>query len=193
MLQVTFRTKKYKNWLYKILCWFELPESLKMTGKDYLNNLNNLVISSYENNEEINKISKESLFSRGTHTPHFLFNFIDYLYWFQDRTRFNFEFKYRNSVEHHYPQSNPNETTQIKDSLGNLCLVSKGGNSKMNNEQAQGKAALNGKYYRADLPPKQKIIYEITNAENAWNKMQILNHYEEVVHLLYNRRKILDI
>lgn len=193
MLQVTFRTKKYKTWLYKVLCWFEDSESLEMSEIDYLNRLNNLVLASYENNDEFNEIYKESLYAKGTHTPHFLFNFIDYLYWCQDSTRFNFEFKYRNSVEHHYPQSNPNESDVTKDSLGNLCLVSRGGNSKMNNEQAQGKAATTGKYYRENLPPKQKIIYEITNSENEWSKTQIQRHYEEVVELINHRKKILDI
>jgi hypothetical protein len=193
MLQVSFRNKKYKNWLYDILNWFETPKDLTISGKEFLDKLNELALGRFENNPELSGIRKKPFYAAGTGTPHFLFNFIDYLYWHQDRKKFNFEFRYRNSVEHHFPQSNLNESIEIKDNLGNLCLVSRGGNSKMNNEQPTGKAALNGKYYRTDLPPKQKIMYDITNNENEWSSIEINKHYNEVVSMLDKRNEILGL
>lgn len=193
MLQVSYRNKKYKNWLYRVLSWFDYPEDLFITGEDYLSKLNELVLSIFNNNQELVNIGSNSIYREGTSTPHFLFNFIDYLYWYQERNKFNFEFRYRNSIEHHFPQSNPNESTETKDSLGNLCLVSRGGNSKMNNEQPKGKAATNGKYYHNNLPPKQKIMYDITNRENEWSSKEITDHYNDVVKVINNRNKILGV
>ncbi len=193
MLQVSFRNKKYKNWLYDVLSWFETPEDLCINGKEFLKKLDNLALSRFNNNPELVHIGMESVYAVGTSTPHFLFNFIDYLYWYQDRKKFNFEFRYRNSVEHHFPQSNPNETIEIKDNLGNLCLVSRGGNSKMNNEQPTGKAAQNGKYYHHNLPPKQKVMYDLTNAKNEWSRAEIEYHYKEVITMINNRDKIIGV
>jgi len=49
---------------------------------------------------------KTDYYSKGTNTPHFLFNFIDYLFWVESKKEsFKFDFRYRNSVEHHLPQS----------------------------------------------------------------------------------------
>ncbi|HIP48996.1 MAG TPA: DUF262 domain-containing protein [Lutibacter sp.] len=192
MLQVTFRTKKYKNYLQDILSWFDDGDDLKITDKEYINKLNGLVLKTYNNNKNYDNLVKKPHYNEGTNTPHFLFNFIDYLYWAENPNKFNFEFKYRNSVEHHLPQSYINEENKdVIDCLGNLCLVSKSGNSKMNNESPKGKADVNGKYYKENLPPKQLIIYKITNEESKWGKTEILNHYFDVLELLNRQKEIL--
>ncbi|HUH74673.1 MAG TPA: DUF262 domain-containing protein [Chitinophagales bacterium] len=192
MLQVTFRTKKYKNYLQEILSWFEDASKLEMSDKDFLSKLNELVLKTYDDNKDYLNLVKDLHYNEGTKTPHFLFNFIDYLYWTENKKAFNFEFKYRNSVEHHLPQSYINEENKdILDCLGNLCLVSKSGNSKMNNESPIGKADKNGKYYKSTLAPKQLVMYDITNKKGKWGVNEILNHYTEVIELLDRRVKIL--
>lgn len=112
---------------------------------EYQSLLDNLILKYYEErnflsspileNEDINKSNSYSL---GTDTPHFIFNFIDYLYWVDNRnpTSINteyeikdFDFKYWNSVEHHMAQEwaernidqVPDKDNYI-DCLGNLCL-----------------------------------------------------------------------
>ena len=192
MLQVTFRTKKYKNYLQDILSWFGGPADLEIEAKDFLTELNGLVLKTYSDNRNFDGLVDEPTYNEGTNTPHFLFNFIDYLYWTENQNNFNFEFKYRNSVEHHLPQSYRDKNNEdVLDCLGNLCLVSKSGNSKMNNESPKGKADVNGKYFKANLPAKQLTMYKITNAENQWGKTEILDHYDDILDLLDRQREIL--
>lgn len=194
MLQVTFRTKKYKNYLKEVLSWFEDGKDLEMGGRDYLNKLNKLVLETYSENMNFMKLVPHPHYNEGTSTPHFLFNFIDYLYWTEKPSKFNFEFKYRNSVEHHLPQSYRNViNTEVIDCLGNLCLVSKSGNSKMNDESPKGKADKNGKYYKPTLPPKQLVMYDLTNKEGQWGKTEILKHYNDLLELINRRNEILTL
>lgn len=192
MLQVTFRTKKYKNYLQEILSWFVEAKDLEIQPKEFLNKLNVLVLEAYNNNKNFEKLVHLPYYNEGTSTPHFLFNFIDYLYWTEKPDKFNFEFKYRNSVEHHLAQSfKKPENEAVIDCLGNLCLVSKSGNSKMNNEAPEGKASENGKYYKKGLPAKQLIMYDKTNLEHQWGETEILNHYNDILDLLMRRNEIL--
>ncbi|MDO6737374.1 DUF262 domain-containing protein [Wenyingzhuangia sp. 2_MG-2023] len=192
MLQVTFRTKKYKNYLHEILSWFNTVEDLNIKEEDYLKKLNALVIKIFNENRNYDKLIKEPHYNEGTSTPHFLFNFIDYLYWSENKDKFKFEFKYRNSVEHHLPQSYEQDK-DVLDCLGNLCLVSKSGNSKMNNESPIGKADTSGKYYKEELPAKQLVMYNKTNDKKIWGKEEILSHYNDVLELLERKNEILNI
>ena len=79
------------------------------------------------------------------------------------------------------------------DNLGNLCLISKSSNSKMNNEDPVGKANTSGKYYKMTLPPKQKIMYDITNGNKKWGVEEINTHYNDVVDLMNKAKEILSI
>lgn len=205
MLQVTYRTRIYKNWLQEVLGWFTEPANFNITSEDFQKRLDELVCKYFNDNMEYHEITKDKYYSKGTNTPHFLFNFIDYLYWVESANKIknniadikyvnDFEFKYRNSIEHHLPQSFLNSQNQkCLDCLGNLCLVSKSSNSKMNNEAPSGKADEKGKYYRKNLPPKQKIIYDITNSNKSWGENEISQHYYDVVILLEKRKDILGI
>ncbi len=195
LLQVTFRNKKYKNWLQDILYWFSDRKNFETQKTPYLNFIHDWLLRYYENN--MPSIDLKSPYNEGTRTPHFLFNFIDYLYWHKSKSdsnypKFDFDYKYRNSVEHHLPQSFSSEKNKDWiDNLGNLCLVSKSSNSKMNNESPIGKASKDGKYYKTTLSPKQKMMYDLTNEKKAWEIDEIYHHYIEVVHLLADKNIIL--
>jgi hypothetical protein len=92
------------------------------------------------------------------------------------------------------PQSFRDETNKDWiDNLGNLCLISKNSNSKMNNEDPVGKANTSGKYYRNDLPSKQKVMYDFTNEKNCWGASEIEKHYSDVIDLLDRAKEILTI
>lgn len=196
MLQVTFRTKKYKNWLQEVLSWFTTNESLAIQSLEFQNKLDHLILETFDKNSKLASIINHKNYAEGTNTPHFLLNFIDYLLWVETPSSHNFEFKYRNSVEHHLPQSMAKEKTEYKDvidNLGNLCLVGKGLNSKMNNESPVGKAsATSGKYYRKDLPPKQKLMYDLTNKQGDWGVLEIKSHYSDIIELLKSKNEILN-
>lgn len=195
MLQVTFRTKKYKTWVQTILSWFESDETLNISEEEYIKKLNDLALKRYNRSEYAQTIDDNKPYAEGTKTPHYLFNFLDYLFWLERPNDFNFEFKYRNSVEHHLPQSFKKvENENLIDNFGNLCLVSKGGNSRMNNESPIGKATnKSGKFYKESLPPKQRIMYDSTNENNDWSAEEISKHYKGTVDILRNREKLLNL
>ena len=81
MLQVSFRTRIYKNWLQDILSWFINDTNLNISEENYQSKLDELASKYYDNNLEYKEITISDYYSKGTATPHFLFNFIDYLYW----------------------------------------------------------------------------------------------------------------
>lgn len=208
MLQVTFRQRVYKNYLTKILEWVYDNDGLATDENKYLEFLHGLMLDYFEENYtdgliEINR--NIDIKTGGTNIPHFIFNFIDYLYWYSKNNHSedldiknldfveDFDFTYRNSIEHHLPQSFEDDDfpKEIIDSLGNLCLVSKTMNSKMNNEDPKGKASKTGKYYMKRLSPKRKIMYDLTNKENKWGRNEIKKHEEDVIDLLQKRNEIL--
>lgn len=193
MLQVTFRTRIYKRWLQNVLSWFSKTND--MNAGQYLSKLNKLILEEYDNLKLA--IEPDSPYAEGTHTPHLLFNFIDYLYYYRsvsapqnDQELTRFEFRYRNSVEHHRPVSRPEDAAEVIDCLGNLCLVNKSVNSRMNNEDPVSKANF---HWPDDLPPKRRVMYCMTQQCLKWNKKQILDHYRDLVRLLDERHDLLTV
>lgn len=98
----------------------------------------------FENNGKSVNHDKDILWSninideypqKGEHVENFVFNFYDYLL-LQKTKDTDFEFSYRTSVEHFYPQhptdKDPMDFNHLH-SFGNLCLVSRGMNSKFTN------------------------------------------------------------
>lgn len=206
MLQVTFRSRIYKTWLYDILSWlygecFETGDLSSISADKYLEHLHNYMLSYYEAQDfnilavpENQELTRDNSYSEGTNTPHFLFNFIDYLYCCDKPEKFikNFEFKYWNSVEHHFAQNKVEADSQYPylHNLGNLCLVSKSSNSRLSDRDVKEKVQMSAKTNRG---PNRQIIYAATEA-NGWNwgEKQIHEHYNELVDLLGRRKKLLN-
>lgn len=195
MLQVTFRTRIYKNYLQSILKWFcdecfDKKSLNNIKAEDYLEFLHKFMSSYYDDNIK----DKREYLTAGLSTPHFLFNFIDYLYWLK-KTDFGiqeFEFKYRNSIEHHYPQQIAREKgvePNIVDNLGNLCLISKSTNSRLSDRSPEEKA---NRYSSSNMGPKRQIMYKITQI-NGWGEKKIKAHQDSLSKLLENRNEILGI
>jgi Uncharacterized conserved protein len=131
MLQVTFTTDTYKNWLFNLLKFINQQDK-DIKAEDLLNQLNKQAIKYYK--ENINTTS----FSSGLHTPRFLFNYLDYCLWikyyeevrgkeesesFDEINKYiakskkgfsTFSFTQRSSVEHLFPQSKSYELLIIE-------------------------------------------------------------------------------
>lgn len=199
MLQVTFRNKKYKNWLFDLLQWMEdvYGDGIDISGSSLMRFFHEWMIKYYSENIA----EKENIFALGTDTPYFVFNFVDYLYWFENRkgkdawnnnipyldSVKDFRFKYYNSVEHHLPQSYE-ESREVLDSIGNLCLISKSKNSSLKDKGPTEKAKI-----VEGLSPKRMIMYVMTNLNNCWDKKSITEHGQDVIDLLSKARVILGI
>lgn len=209
MLQVTYRTRIYKNWLQTTLKWLDInasDNSIRINADDYLCFLNSLICSYFDNNSEFDLIENR-VYSKGVNTPHFLFNFIDYLYWTEflnsnphnfstkklHASELDFDYKYWNSIEHHLSQEKAQKKNieYIKDNLGNLCLISKSANSSLSNRDVKEKVQT---YSKGNLGPNRRIIYKLTKENNYnWEENEIKNHYAELQRLLAKRYEILNI
>lgn len=215
MLQVTYRNRRYKNWLLKVVELFDdyrkLSEEVNIPGDKYVECLEEYMLERYgdfigknEPREIMGDVSlkKDNSLSLGTDTPHFLLNFIDYLYWVESKGRSNgipqikyvkdFDFKYWNSVEHHLSRKKaehlPNSDDYV-DNLGNLCLLSKSANSRLSDRDVKEKVEVYGK---GNMGPKRQIMYAMTEANGYnWGHDEIKQHYNDLVLLLSKRKEIL--
>ena len=213
MLQVTFRTRIYKNWLQDILKWFYNRQSIDVDANDYTKKLDDLILQYYAEREIKNNqltgnecVSKNNSYSLGTDTPHFIFNFIDYLYWVDSKNgnKINnsykiedFDFKYWNSVEHHMARewadrNGISDKDEFIDNLGNLCLISKSSNSRLSDRDVKEKVQTFGK---GKFGAKRQIMYEMSKDDEdkyTWTKDKIKQHYNDLLELLENRKNILE-
>lgn len=212
MLQVSYRNRIYKNWLYEVLEWF-VNEGFSSSETDvdaekYIRQLNSIIYNSYlKLNLKWNKITSfsEENYAKGTSTPHFLLNYIDYLYWVDSKSSDrkipssenikDFEFKYWNSVEHHMARewaerNNIAHRETFIDNLGNLFLISKSANSRLSDRDVKEKVTSFGK---GNLGANSQIIYKQTENNNySWSEKDILQHYNELVELLECGKAILN-
>lgn len=215
MLQVTYRNRRYKNWLLKVVELFDdyrkLSEKVFIPGDKYIECLEKYMLERYgdfigknEPRELMEDVSlkKDNSLSLGTDTPHFLLNFIDYLYWVESKDKRNgipqikyvkdFDFKYWNSVEHHLSRKKaeqlPNSDDYV-DNLGNLCLLSKSANSRLSDRDVKEKVEVYGK---GNMGPKRQIMYTMTESNGYnWGHDEIRQHYNDLVLLLSKREEIL--
>ncbi len=113
----------------------------------------------------------------GEAVEHFVFNFFDYLLWKRQPkgNGKNFIFAFRNSVEHFYPQhpedSEKGLAQNYLQSFGNLCLVTRGTNSRFSNLMPHQKANAYGsekKELGSYSLKLQEIIAKARN-EGEWN------------------------
>lgn len=212
MLQVTFRQRIYKNWLQVLLeylsnetCDLEKIEAKDILGclhgymKDHCEKLDmfkKMMPSKTDNNKEDNTGPH-----MGVNTPHFLLNFIDYLYWVKQHVLEckknypikDFKFRYWNSVEHHLARRKAEEKglTDIVDCLGNLFMISKNANSRLSDRDVKEKVEMSKD---ANMGANRQIIYNKTKDNGyKWGEKEIKRHYEELKDLLEEKDKLLKI
>lgn len=124
----------------------------------------------------------------------FVFNFLDYLIWRRDRSlnevTKRFEFTFRSSVEHFYPQHpmegyKPMSEASLH-SFGNLCLISHSKNSRLSNfqpKQKQEHFEVNvGKNEIDSL--KLLAMLNLMKEKNRWTEEEIIQHENEMVEVL---------
>lgn len=147
-LRVSYTSPKVMHWITQLLTWLSL-EACKHTCDEDMSNYHSIAeaIAQKAVKENFFDICKDGVFAMGVNTPHIVFNYLDYLIWNENRNKFdNFDFEFRNSVEHWYPQ-NPSEGifAQWKDGVdqfGNLCIIQRNVNSKFSNMSPEAKKAL---------------------------------------------------
>lgn len=123
--------------------------------------------------------------NQGCNVQNFIFNFYDFILWKKELGQHDkFDFTYRTSVEHFYPQKpmpgyEPLPTEYLN-SFGNLCLISSGMNSKFSNNMPKAKYDNFGssEEMRSALSLKLQEMMKSVN-DGEWEKDQIKAHYEK--------------
>lgn len=123
--------------------------------------------------------------NQGCNVQNFIFNFYDFILWKKKSgQREKFDFTYRTSVEHFYPQKPmpgyERLPSEYLNSFGNLCLISSSMNSKFSNNMPKAKYDNFGssEEMRSALSLKlQEMMERVKDGE--WEKYQIKAHYEK--------------
>ncbi|MDM1061813.1 HNH endonuclease [Empedobacter falsenii] len=201
----------YKIYLENLAKTFLYDRFLANSPKDYFEIIyvnNGQQKNSYKD-IDINKLNQ------GTAVENFIFNYLDYLLWqdyraaknyfkikngqaFIDNRIKDFEYTFRSSIEHYYPQHPIDENLRLKgkdaewiDDFGNLCLISSSKNSRLSNFMPTAKKD----YYTGSLTIdsiKQRIMMEYeywdTNGTNNYNEIE--EHSKKMIEILINLKKL---
>lgn len=201
MFHISAPTMIYKYWLNAILYFVSENE---IVGDEFRQNLFALAQSYmldryltetpvdffeiiYENNFKAQNDVENAVWSninKGCDVENFVFNFYDYIVWYEDsknqrgRKYDSFEFTYRTSVEHFYPQTPMEGYTALSqetglNDFGNLCLISRGMNSKFSNNMPMAKVANFGREKDVDLSIKLQEMIEFARNYETWGTNEI--------------------
>lgn len=119
-----------------------------------------------------------------------VFNFLDYCLWLKNHKRekkkdpivSSYEFTFRSSVEHYYPQNPMSGQDHLPDetlnSFGNLCLISHSKNSRLSNFMPEAKK----EYYQKNTIDSVKQYMMMKDVH--WNAESIAKHYEAMKAIL---------
>lgn len=188
--------EKYKAYLEKIvkqLICFRFLNTDKETKIDY----HQLIYEADSVSENYPTIEYGNpLLSYKTIENNLVFNFLDYAIWHDledGEEGVDFEFSFRSSVEHYYPQNpiggKPLEDSNLLHSFGNLCLISHQKNSKLNHHLPSAKknyySKLNSNGRLAYDSLKQYVMMNEYDAD-VWDERAINDHHKKMVDVLNN-------
>lgn len=142
-MRVSFTSPKIMHWITKSLFWLYKRGEKRPTNEEFQKELKTIIGESVKEN----LFEQENYDRMGVNTPHIAFNYLDFLLWEEQPKKYNnFNFEYRTSVEHWFPQ-HPSEYTFTKweqeevDNFGNLCIIQRNVNSKFSNLEPHSKKA----------------------------------------------------
>ena len=180
---IKIKADSLRDWLYNLARCYMLDVYLAKDGKKH--SFEEIVYRKEgmpQNN--IDDIDWGAI-NQGCNVQNFIFNFYDFILWKKELGQHDkFDFTYRTSVEHFYPQKpmpgyEPLPTEYLN-SFGNLCLISSSMNSKFSNNMPKAKYDNFGssQEMRSALSLKlQEMMENVKDGE--WEKDQIKAHYEE--------------
>ena len=186
-MRVSYTSPKVMHWITKLLIWLtdyflkRAPEG--WIYEDIVNDTAREPVREFLNNKEN--------FYLGVATPHIVLNYLDFLLW-KKSPKIDFDFEFRNSVEHWYPR-NPSEGSFPRwedegpngvDRFGNLCLIQRSVNSKFSNlHPSAKKSTFQEMIDKGSL--KLRIMSEMTTDNSQlWREDTCSKHEEEMLNLL---------
>lgn len=180
-LRVSYTSPKVMHWITNLIQWlFEDNKIAELTNEAEAIAARAIMENFLKGRED---------YKLGVTTPHIVFNFLDYLLWKNNKNIYSdFEFEFRNSVEHWYPQ-NPSDGSfdswDDKDTFGNLCIISRSVNSKFSNLSPESKMKSYSKMVKKGSL-KLRIMGDIIEkgSNDKWIKSQCREHEEEMIEIL---------
>ena len=126
-----------------------------------------------------------SQLDKGTDVENFVFNYLDFILWKNEvEGASDFEFTFRSSVEHYYPQDPIAKEYKIDPEIynlfGNLCLISSSKNSKLSNHMPEAKKEFYLKMQPDSLKQKEMM------KQPTWEEKQIRKEGMRMTKLLLN-------
>ena len=204
MFHVSAPTQIYKHWLNALL--YALHRDEPVTASFLRNQLYNLACSfmldiylakektTFEDivyhqegkpAHNLNNIDWGRI-DQGCSVHNFIFNFYDFITWQNAPQKYpKFDFSYRTSVEHFYPQKPmkgyPVLNDDVLHSFGNLCLISSSMNSKFSNNMPKAKLANFGldEEVRNGLSLKLLEMMDVVKVKGDWSENEIKVFNEE--------------
>lgn len=204
MFHVSTPTLVYKHWLNGALNYlFDQNEVNGNDYKDYLLKLGQAYLFDryiakdaidyfemiYKNQStSLNKNSGAYNFdslNKGTSVENFVFNYLDFILWKEGAEGSStFEFTFRSSVEHYYPQNPISKDHKIEvsvyDLFGNLCLISSSKNSRLSNHMPSAKKDY---YYKVGA---DSLKQQLMMSESDWTEKEIRDHSIVMINKLKN-------
>ncbi|OFI46949.1 hypothetical protein BG262_03030 [Floricoccus penangensis] len=185
-LRVTYTSPKTMHWISYIL--------KKLVDGTEINLIN--ILEKYAIEKVINSDYKNAT---GFKFDRIIFTYLDYLiyrdsYTYQGKKielEGNWQFQFRNSIEHFYPQ-NPSENEkwdyESLNSFGNLALITVSGNSKFSNTMPAGKVSTYSSVINQSW--KLKIMYIMMEKNNMeWTKELSQIHKNQMFEILDRETK----
>lgn len=203
MFHVSAPTQIYKYWLYAVLHCVRSRRAVEAaefasrlrslarsymldrylnggdSAKDYFSTTFFRVVHENDFRPEATVAEADwSCLDQGCSVENFVFNYYDYVLWHTDKSGYpNFEFTYRTSVEHFYPQTPPEGYPPLPGaslhSFGNLCLISRGMNSRFGNNMPLAKYANFANEKALSLSIKLRQMMEAVGQNRHWNEADI--------------------
>lgn len=172
-LRVTYTSPKNMHWIGQVLSELDKNEEVNTV----------LLLEQYASEKVKNADYKNTT---GFGIQRIVFTYLDYILAKNNEEYANFSFKFRNSIEHFYPQ-HPFEGEYWEDedlnSFGNLALLSVSDNSRFSNLPPMAKY----EYLKSvvNQNPKLNEMAKIMNEGNkGWTQEKAKRHKEEMYKLL---------
>jgi len=208
MFHVSNPSQNYKHWLSAVLNYLFHQDTIdNLNETEYIKYLEKLARYFLKNRYLANNESSysEIIFSKtlelnsdinrdnlnqGTKVENFIFNYLDYLLWKNEKGNYkNFSFSFKSSVEHVYPQHPKDGQVELEkevlDSFGNLCLISATKNSELSNYMPTAKKEH---YFSTgyDSLKQELMMYKA----EKWDESTIKEHQIEMEEILFNGESI---
>lgn len=175
-LRITYTSPKTMHWIAKVISEVNKGK----TGKEIIKILEKYCCKKVDDSDYKN--------SKGFAVERIVFTYLDYILCRDNLKKYeDFEFQFRKSIEHFFPQHPINEEDKIKDenkdSFGNLALITVSANSKFSNMLPIHKV---GKYNEVvKQSPKLILMTELMVDNNRiWDDKCIETHNDKMLKLL---------